>query len=209
MPLRPNPSLLSRLVGYVEYTRALRQLEKLVEVSSEAELRIADEIVKDSERYVFYVEARRTSPTPGGTQSGLPDPDTGKKHGLDWVMALARVELVAMSSVTMFDNSAGRKTRPTEFERPAFVELMEHDTQVCCALLQRDFSTYQFEVNIPKQSNQHAIQTFGQRISMVEAFVDGCLYFKGDRSPASELVVLQQQLAKVRQLRRNVLMLAR
>src|SRR5437773_1672294 len=87
-----------RLVGYLEYSRALSLLDPLVTGATTDELRMMDQIVTSREEFTVYTNLSRRIPKKGASSLDEPAGAAAKygQRGLAWVMGLARVELGAM-----------------------------------------------------------------------------------------------------------------
>ena len=80
--------LAARLVGFLEYGTALDHLDRLLAVVSPEELAVIEEIVKQRDEFIVYTNlSRRYEDDFVRAVKG-----DRAKHGLGWVMALARVE---------------------------------------------------------------------------------------------------------------------
>jgi len=86
---------LYRLVGFVEYGKALELLGSFVEEASSEEFEIANQIVHDHDEFLIYTNLSRKIEKPS-LLSEHDRTDEFARRGLNWVLALARVELGAM-----------------------------------------------------------------------------------------------------------------
>src|SRR5262245_24209386 len=90
-----NSDELRRLVGYLEYTRALSMLDYLALRCTPEELALADQIAGSRDELTVYTNISRRIPKK--TVSSLDEPpaaqSTFARRGLAWMMGLARVEL--------------------------------------------------------------------------------------------------------------------
>jgi hypothetical protein len=93
-----DPRLVYRLVGFVEYTKALEHLDRFVKAASLRELELGDEIVRDHDEYIIHTNlSRRLEKQPTVlSERGRNERDDFARHGLPWVLGLARIELGAM-----------------------------------------------------------------------------------------------------------------
>lgn len=129
-----------RLVGYLEYSRALALLDLVVSQSSLDEQYIMDDIVRSKPEFTIYTNlSRRVSASPTALdEAPAEENDTFARKGLAWVMALARVELGAM--VAGFSDRADpfRAFPPTPQELPAYKEILLDSARSHYAALQND-----------------------------------------------------------------------
>jgi len=115
-----------RLVGYLEYGMALAQFDRLLNAISPEELQIVEEIVRSREEFVVYTNVSRPLETEASTLSevgGRPGDDF-RRHGLAWLVALARVELGAMAAGFTDQEDPFALVRPGQFELAAYIELL-------------------------------------------------------------------------------------
>lgn len=82
----------------MEYTKALEHLDRFVDDASLRELEFADEIVRDNDHFIIYTNlSRRLEQQPNIlSERGKNERDDFARHGLPWVLGLARIELGAM-----------------------------------------------------------------------------------------------------------------
>ncbi len=101
---KPEDIRLGQLVGYIEYANALYHFERLIELATPAELRTIDDIIGQDDRFVVHsnLSSQFDNLDPASTLQ-LPRPmrdpraaQPNERRGLQWIMALARVELGAM-----------------------------------------------------------------------------------------------------------------
>ena len=128
MKLSPSDSnQVTRLVGFMEYGNALANLDKLLKLSNEDEIKVYDEIVKERDEFAVYTNlARRLEPT-GGTSIYEPpqgDEDDFQRRGLPWMTALARVELGAMLAAFTEVKNPFMSTLPNELDAEPFREIL-------------------------------------------------------------------------------------
>ncbi len=95
--------MVARVVGFLEYGKALENLDRLVSLCNEQELQAIDEIISDHDEFTVFTNlSGQMNLNPGNlnpqqaavgtsaTQSG------NERRGLAWVIALARVEFGAI-----------------------------------------------------------------------------------------------------------------
>lgn len=185
------------MVGYLEYEQALRALEELVKTSTEEELRIADTIVREWDRHVVRMDDRHIAQASDSAQRQQPsDVKAVDRRGLAWVMALARIERAAMIVVTMLDNSTFSSLQCSSFEEQALQTLLEHDAATSWWSLRQDPVYRQLEENDLTKLNPHVVQTYYQRLTMVEAFQRGVLRFKPRQHTSETRALLRKRIAQ-------------
>ena len=92
---------INRFLGFLEYQQALDRLDTLARTCTPNELAGFDSIVRQRPEFAVYSNLARDLPL-GNTTLQIEPKRTGddfKRHGLRWMMALARVELGAMLAV--------------------------------------------------------------------------------------------------------------
>jgi hypothetical protein len=87
-------SLVYRLVGFFEYSQALRQFDKFVADATSKELEIADEIIREQPQFIVHTNLSSRIEKPGSLSEQ--DSKEVEQHGLAWMMSLARIEVGAM-----------------------------------------------------------------------------------------------------------------
>ena len=92
-----DPRLVYRIVGFLEYAQAVQYLDKFVEEASIPEFEVAEEIIRSQEAFRIDTNLSRRIESPSPLTELSPNPrDDFSRHGLEWMLALARVELGAM-----------------------------------------------------------------------------------------------------------------
>src|SRR5262245_48692120 len=95
-----NPQLVNRVVGYLEYSQALTNFDRLLEVATPSELSAMQSLIEDHPEFTIYTNLSQRFETGPTMLSERPEHtgDDFAHRGLDWMMALARVELGAMAA---------------------------------------------------------------------------------------------------------------
>ncbi|HEY2249446.1 MAG TPA: hypothetical protein VGH74_00250, partial [Planctomycetaceae bacterium] len=92
-----DPRLVYRIVGFVEYASAVQHLDKFVEEATIGEFEAAEEIIRSQDAFRFQTNLSRNVEGQSTLSEQTPNPrDDFNRHGLEWMLALARVELGAM-----------------------------------------------------------------------------------------------------------------
>ena len=121
-----DKTVLPRLVGFYEYVRAVDLLEELVRSSTPEEIRVYNEIVAKHPELAIYTNLSRLVEPKGSSlaeQSVAKDEDF-KRTGLDWMIALAKVELGAMLASYTDSPAPFAAVKPLKFEQAAYAELL-------------------------------------------------------------------------------------
>lgn len=95
---KDDPYLINRIVGFLEYSKALEAFDELAALATFEEMKAIDEIIKSEPEFTIYTNlARRVD---RGRSSLAEKPvgpnDDFSRKGFNWVTALARVEVGAM-----------------------------------------------------------------------------------------------------------------
>ena len=92
-----DPRLVYRIVGFIEYALAVQHLDKFVAEASIGEFEVAEEIIRSQDAFIIQTNLSRKIEGPTTLSEQSPNPrDDFSRHGLEWMLALARVELGAM-----------------------------------------------------------------------------------------------------------------
>jgi len=124
--LKTDSRLVNRLVGFYEYYHALRRFDALLKTATADDLKTIEEIIQDRRELAIYTNLSRHVHT--GTSSLAQRPgkprDDFKRHGLAWVVALARVEVAAMFAGFTRTKRPFASVPPSRLELSAYKELM-------------------------------------------------------------------------------------
>lgn len=123
----PDSRLLNRLVGYLEYGRALTYLDQLLNSIKPDELEVIEQMVRERDEFAIYSNlARRVERGPSTLSERATNPkDDFERRGLAWMMALARVELNAMTAGYTSTPKPFEFNRPSAYELEAYKEMLE------------------------------------------------------------------------------------
>ena len=127
-----DESIPYRLVGSFEYVRALEAFHQLLSMSSTDELAIYDEVLKERIEFSFVngVNLAFAAP-PDLLQSREGDrarfSNEFLKKGLAWMMALARIELSATSSLYGNSRYPFESLDVTPYDAAPFVDILRDD----------------------------------------------------------------------------------
>lgn len=93
-----DPYLINRLVGFLEYSKALENFDELAALATSAEMAAIDEILKSEPEFSVYTNLSRRLEQGRSTLAEIPltRGDDFVRTGFRWVTALARVEVGAM-----------------------------------------------------------------------------------------------------------------
>lgn len=93
-----NVKILARLVGYLEYKQSLDHFQRFLASATPDELAAADELVRDRDELVVYTNLSQLLDPAArvADESRASAADTFERRGLEWVIALARLEHQAM-----------------------------------------------------------------------------------------------------------------
>ncbi|HZN32463.1 MAG TPA: hypothetical protein VFB80_01545 [Pirellulaceae bacterium] len=93
-----DPNRIYRVVGFMEYSKALESLDALAALATNYELAAIDEIVKSEPEFTIYTNLARRLERGRSNLAEKPagENDDFARKGFRWVTALARVEVGAM-----------------------------------------------------------------------------------------------------------------
>ncbi len=95
---KDDPYLINRLVGFLEYSKALQSFDELAALAKYDEMKAIDEIIKSEPEFIIYTNLSRRLELGRSSLAETPRSpgDDFARQGFNWVTALARVEVGAM-----------------------------------------------------------------------------------------------------------------
>jgi hypothetical protein len=164
-----DPATVNRLVGYDEYRQAIMLLESLVRRSTPEEIEVYDAIVKSYDDYGVYTNlSRMVEKEQTALNEGPAKPqDDFRRHGLDWVMALARVELAAMLATFTRTGRPFESLAPAPFERRAYLELLRDGARTHYWALRNDPNA----ARIVRTTADERLLAYGNRLTLARKFI--------------------------------------
>lgn len=122
-------------MGSLEYISALRNLDSFLKNATQDELKAADEIVRSQPQFTLYsLLAERFRPAVGGAPASSVNaarPSRSvERRGLMWVVALARLEAGGILGTFTSVPAPFEVVGPTEYEMPAYQELLMDGAQM-------------------------------------------------------------------------------
>lgn len=187
-----DQTLIFRLVGFYEYVQALHHFDVLMKKTSDEEREVINDIVKERDEFAVYTNLSRrlrigSSSLAERSEKG---DDSFERRGLDWVMALARVEVGAMLAGFTNVLSPFETVKPSEFELSAYKELLGDGLRTHYWALAND---PQFPRVIAKSKVEPDAQTvaFVRRLSVARAFHDAASRIGAAQLNAQQVAELQ------------------
>ncbi|MBW3541021.1 MAG: hypothetical protein KY476_12180 [Planctomycetes bacterium] len=169
-----DPRLIERIVGFLEYGMALKNLTEFVNAADERELAIADGLVR--QRPQFRIDTNLSRHLQGASSLNAVGRDrvAFSKHGLDWVLALARVEFGAILAAYSSHSQPFQATLPTQFETEAYREILTDGLRTHYWALKFDPAIRNYpRTGVPES---HII-TYGRRAGMIRQFLQAAHAF--------------------------------
>ena len=141
-----DKSMVYRLVGGHEYSNALLLLGDLLKKSSKEEMEVYNEIIRNRPEFDLFIRKQALLPRENNDAKGEKtnrksteiNHSMVKRNGLDWLMALARVEIAGTLAAYSNVESPLEAVGPSPFEKRAFVELVRSDAISQIRLLKND-----------------------------------------------------------------------
>lgn len=199
-----NPKLVNRIVGYLEYARALYLLDQLVKHCSEEELAVVETLVRSRAEYAIYVNRSQILERESSTLSEQPlsSSDEFERRGLSWLTALARVELGAMT--------AGFTDFPDPF---AWIPPGKADVEEYAEVLLDSLRTHYWALrNDPIAKNMATAQinetqaiAYARRVTITLAFLQAVLESQNRRLTPEQLAELLRWQGELIALRSVIL----
>jgi len=165
-----NPKLVNRMVGYLEYGRALYLLDQLAKNCSAKELEVIDEIIRSRDEHAVFVNRSRILERESSALSEQPQEtnDEFERRGLAWLTALARVELGALAAGFTDYPDPFALAPPGNLDRDEYAEVLLDSLRTHYWALRND----PIAANMPaaRISDTQAI-AYGRRVSITLAFL--------------------------------------
>ncbi len=197
-----NPRLVNRMVGYLEYGRALYLFDQLLSGCSESELEVIDEIVKERDEHAVYINRSRILEQGPSSLSEQPESsaDQFERRGLAWLTTLARVELGALA--------AGFTEHPDPFAlAPPHARDVRHYAEVLLDSLRTHYWALR---NDPIAMNMRTINdtqaiAYARRVTIALAFLQAVRELEGAQLAPAQLAELSRWEVELVNLRGVIL----
>jgi hypothetical protein len=200
---KSDPNRIYRIVGFLEYSMALKYLDQLALASSEEEFSAIDEIIKSEPEFKVYTNlSRRLQLAPSSlTEKPAREQDDYSRHGFKWVTALARVELGGMlgsftSHPAPFAAVAGKG-----YDAPEYMELLVDGARTHYWSLAND---PQFKVVMKKFTPDAKSLTYLRRLNLATAFIKSAVGIAPKQFSAVQLAEFQSYLEPINGARKKI-----
>ena len=190
-----DPRLVYRIVGFIEYALAVQHLDKFAEEATIGEFEVAEEIIRSQDAFIIQTNLSRKIEGPTTLSEQSPNPrDDFNRHGLEWMLALARVELGAMlagftSHAEPFLSLAPttyrqERVKTVPFGRAAYAELLM-DGLRChyWSIVRQDLIPGYYKTGVP----ENHLLTQIRRAVVGRQFVRAALKFSGSGNGGENL----------------------
>lgn len=197
-----NPQMINRVVGHLEYSRALALFDRLLDLATPAELDVMDSVVRQRDELAVYTNLSRSLEIQPSTLSEpkAADGNTGPRQGLAWIMALARVELGAMSAGFTDQPEPFGATNPSPMELTAYNEILTDGMRTHYWSLRND----SFAKSLAFQSELQAI-AYGRRVTVAIEFLRAARRLNEDRLTSGQRNELDSWERELVQVQQNIL----
>jgi hypothetical protein len=194
-----DKSLILRVVGFLEYGMALKQLDEFVQRASPDELKAADELVGSREEFTVYTSLRGRLQRGPSTLAPVAASaaDSGGKKGLAWVIGLARIEMGGILATFSSHRSPFEVVKPTKFDMAAYRELLLDGAQTHVWALVNDPEV----AKVAKSTPDTKMLAYIRRLNMVRLFLHaGVMANANQITPpqAQEAIAQDSQISKLR-----------
>lgn len=165
---------MARLVGFLEYGKALQNLDALIAKSTIEELEAFDAIVKERDEFAVFTHlSRRLQPGPSLlAETPRGEDDKFERRGLRWLTALARVEYGSMLAAFTTVERPFATTEPKAFDQVEFLSLLLDGARVHYWALMQD----PFLRQVARMSPQNpAVLSYSRRLGLAQAILSAVL----------------------------------
>ena len=118
-----------RTVGLFEYTNSILEFEDLIEMSSADEIEVFNEIISEQAEYAFFSSSDLDSGVRRDESLADRKRSSDKKQSLQWMLALARIEIGAGVSMYGRIGNAFELLRPASFGAEEYSLLVAADAE--------------------------------------------------------------------------------
>jgi hypothetical protein len=197
-----NPQMVNRVVGFLEYGRALALFDRLLDTTTPSELEVMDSLVRQRDEFAVYTNlSRRMELEPSSlSEPKAADINGGPKRGLAWIIALARVELGAMSAGFTDQPNPFSATRPSRLELSAYNEILTDGMRSHYWTLRSD----QTAQSLAFQTEPQAI-AYARRVTVAIEFLRASRRFNEDRLTFEQRLELDAWEIELVQVQRTIL----
>lgn len=198
-----DPRLVYRLVGFLEYGKAIELLARFINSATPEERAIADELVREQQQFLIYTNLSRHIEGASLLSESRKDGDGDyKQHGLDWVLALARVEVGAMLAGFTNHPQPFQAVGPGEYEREAYRELLTDGARTHYWALKKDPVSQNYpNTGVPEN---HLIP-YGRRVLVAQEFLKAAAAFSQKQLMAIQKTEIAAMNKEIQQLQLIVL----
>lgn len=200
---KSDPNRIYRIVGFLEYSMALKYLDQLAQACSEEEFSAIDEIIKSEPEFKVYTNLSRRLQLAPSSLSEKParEQDDYARHGFRWVTALARVELGGMlgsftSHPAPFAAVAGKGYDATEY-----MELLVDGARTHYWALAND---PQFKQVMKRFIPDAKSLTYLRRMNLATAFIKAAVRIAPNQFNQVQLAEFQAYLKPIDDARKSI-----
>jgi hypothetical protein len=194
--------LVYRIVGFIEYAQAVQYLDKFVAEASIGEFEVAEEIIRSQK--AFRIDTNLSRKIEGASTLSEQSPiarDDFSRHGLEWMLALARVELGAMLAGFTSHAEPFLSLAPTTYKQEkervntvpfgtaAYSEMLIDGLRAhYWSIVREDLISNYFKTGVP----ENHLLTQSRRAIVGRQFVRAVLQFNGGGNAGENLPPPQQ-----------------
>lgn len=199
--LKPaDQTILYRMVGFSEYTQAIEMLSELVRISSPAEIKVYNKIISGKPELDVYSNLSRLVETDSQlSERSLNKDQDFKQSGLDWMLALAKVEIGAMLASYSPVPEPFAVFPPTTFDQHAFAELLLDGARSHYWSLTKDPMLVQVIAHSEKPTSETV--AYVRRLKLSMAFLRAAIGVRGQNWNSQEFATAQKWYGDLDQLK--------
>lgn len=200
---KSDPNRIYRIVGFLEYSMALRYLDQLALTVSEEESSAIDEIIKSEPEFKVYTNlSRRLQLAPSSlAEQPQREQDDFSRHGFKWITALARVEVGGMLASFTSHPAPFAAVAGKGYDALEYMELLVDGARTHYWALANDA---QFKSVVRKFTPTAQSLTYLRRLNLANAFIKAAVGIAPQKFNPTQLAEFQTYLKPIDDARKSI-----